>query len=437
MKYLIFAELNRNHFLFLTYFIISFIKAIFNRYIKTTEDIVESFHVYYIYTLSDFLSIIPVIIIKMRSKSLTMNKLEKENLILENKKYVSDLSNIIKNKNINDNIKNNKKRTKRIIKLTILVSIFDFLSLYLKVTFYIIVQNSNYVIKAEKIHSMILFNILSKYVLSIIILHLAIYKHHYLSLALNCLFLIGLVIYDIISISEARTYLYVLMKIVVVILYSFEDVYAKILLSIDSVSPYIYLLYRGICVNILSLLYSLVFVFVKIPDENGQKSIVFTRFWKLFENKLKILLYILLLFVEYFWNLNIISIIDKFSPIHFAVASILENIGSLLISIIFVEIDIKEFFIKLALYILLILAALLYNEFIILNFCGLQKNTQLFLQKKANKDIQQAIINNIDHCSIDDDEKSASDMINIGNTNYGINKLDLIENKDKDLDSIE
>ena len=292
-------------------------------------------------------------------------------------------------------------------------------------------------IKAEKIHSMILFNILSKYVLSIIVLHLSIYKHHYLSLALNCLFLVGLVIYDIISISEARTYLYVLMKIVVVILYSFEDVYAKILLSIDSVSPYIYLLYRGICVNILSLLYSLVFVFVKIPDENGQKSIVFTRFWKLFENKLKILLYILLLFVEYFWNLNIILIIDKFSPIHFAVASILENIGSLLISIIFVEIDIKEFFIKLALYILLILAALLYNEFIILNFCGLQKNTQLFLQKKANKDIQQAIINNIDHCSIDDDEKSASDMINIGNTNYGINKLDLIEIKDKDLDSIE
>ena len=83
----------------------------------------------------------------------------------------------------------------------------------------------------------------------------------------------------------------------------------------------------------------------------------------------------------------------------------------------------------MALYILLILAALLYNEFIILNFCGLQKNTQLFLQKKANKDIQQAIINNIDHCSIDDDEKSASDMI--------INKLDLIEIKDKDLDSIE
>ena len=91
----------------------------------------------------------------------------------------------------------------------------------------------------------------------------------------------------------------------------------------------------------------------------------------------------------------------------------------------------------MALYILLILAALLYNEFIILNFCGLQKNTQLFLQKKANKDIQQAIINNIDNCSIDDDEKSASDMINIGNTNYGINKLDLIEIKDKDLDSIE
>ena len=42
---------------------------------------------------------------------------------------------------------------------------------------------------------------------------------------------------------------------------------------------------------------------------------------------------------------------------------------------------------------LLIFAALLYNEFIILNFCGLQKYTQLFLQKEANEDIQQSIIN--------------------------------------------
>ena len=87
-------------------------------------------------------------------------------------------------------------------------------------------------------HSYVLFNILSKYVLSIIILHLKIYKHHYLSLALDCIFLVGLIILDIYPITEASSYFYMLMKIVVAILLSLEDVYAKVLLSIDSVSPY-------------------------------------------------------------------------------------------------------------------------------------------------------------------------------------------------------
>ena len=66
---------------------------------------------------------------------------------------------------------------------------------------------------------------------------------------------------------------------------------------------------------------------------------------------------------------------------------------------------------------LLIFAALLYNEFIILNFCGLQKNTQLFLQQKANEDIHQAIINDINDIDnrLTDDEKSSSEMVNIEN----------------------
>ena len=63
MKYLIFSELNKNHFLFLSFFIITIIKEIVNRQIKSTQDVVHTFHKYYIYTLSDFLSIIPIIII--------------------------------------------------------------------------------------------------------------------------------------------------------------------------------------------------------------------------------------------------------------------------------------------------------------------------------------------------------------------------------------
>ena len=430
MKYIIFSELNRNHFLFLSYFIISVIKDIIKIYIKTTKDLVESFHQFYINTLSDFLSIIPFIIIKVRSKGISKTKLKKDNINEDNKKILLDPPNIIQNKYLNDNIKNKKKRTKRIIKLTILVSIFDFLSLNLNVTYNIIVKNSSFVFKSERMHSYILYNILSKYVLSIIILRLKIYKHHYLSLVLNCIFLAILVIFDIFFL---RAFLYMLMKIVVAILFSFEDVYAKVLLSIDSVSPYSYLLYRGILVNFLSLLYSIVFIFVKLPDEFENKSIVFTRFWKLYQDKLNIFLYVLLLFVKYLLNLNIFLIIDKFSPIHFAIASIMANIGSLLISIIYKKIHRIDFFFILAVYLLLILSALVYNEFIILNFCGFQTNTQLFLQKKANNDIQQTILSDIDDIPYLEGEENSSEMINCGDSNYEIKQDDFIEDNNSDM----
>ena len=99
-------------------------------------------------------------------------------------------------------------------------------------------------------------------------------------------------------------------------------------------------------------------------------------------------------FNEYFMHLNIFLIIDKFSPIHFAMASIISYFISSLFSIFLSENDkISNFFYKLGIYLVLIVTSLIYNEFIILNFCGLQKYTQLFLQKEAIEDIQQSIIN--------------------------------------------
>ena len=381
MKYLIFSKLTRNHFLFLSYFIITIIYDIVNRYIYIGKDLIFTFNKSYIFTLSDFLTLIPVIIIKIRSKSAKENKESFKNSRTESE---IDIKYIYTN--------TNNKRRKRIIKLSIIVSIFDFLALYLELIFDIIIQGFSLTIKNEKINSNILINITSKLILNNLILHLPIYKHHYLSLAINLVCLIGLVIYDIIQIKEAQTYLYVLKKIISVILYSFEDVYAKILLSFDSISPHTYLLYRGIFVNFLSLLFSLVFVFVKLPDENGIKSIVFSRFWKVYDNKLSILLYIALFINEYFFNLNIFLIIDKFSPIHYAVACIFGYFGSLLLSFIYNDIEVGEFFIKFALYFILILSALVYNEFIVLNFCGFQKNTHLFLKRKENEDLNKLLI---------------------------------------------
>ena len=393
MKYVIFSKLNKNHFLFLSFIIIKIIDELCRNYMEKVDDIIRIFHHNYIGSLSDFLSIIPFIIIKIRSKDISKNELKKENI----KEKEQDSNNDIEYIYSDQKTENNIKRAKRIFKFLIIVSIFDFLATYLDIIFKIIkiFTKDNLLINKVENNSSILFSIISMYVLSILILHSPFYRHHYVSMAINLLLLIILIILDIINIVNRKlSYIYVIEKTIIIILYSFEDVLAKILLSIDSISPYIYLLYRGILVNILAFLFSFVFIFVKIPDENGDKSCVFSRFWKIYEYKLNILFYIIIFFNEYFMNLNIFLIIDKFSPIHFAMASIISYFISSLFSIFLSENDkISNFFYKLGIYLVLIVTSLIYNEFIILNFCGLQKYTQLFLQKEANEDIQQSIIN--------------------------------------------
>ena len=424
MKYFIFSKLNRNHFLFLSHFAITIILDIVNEYIYLSNDLIFSFNKSYIYSLSDFLTLIPVIIIKKRSKSIS-----KENQ--ESFKNDRTVSNIDIKYIYTDN---NKRRKKRIFKYSILVSIFDFLAIYTNVTFDIIIKVFNITIKKESFHSNILINIISKLVLSSLILRLQIYKHHYLSLAINLIFLIGLTIYDTFIIKEAKTYLIVLRKILSVVLYSIENVYAKILLSFDSISPYTYLLYRGIFVNFFSLLYSLVFIFVEVPDEKGNKSCVFSRFWKVYDNKKNILLYIIFFFFKYLYSLNIFLIIDKFSPIHYAVACIFGNFGSLLISIIYKHIEVGEFFIKFTLFFILILASFIYIEFIVLNFCGFQKYTHLFLLKKADEDLEQINSNNNENDIFSDDENNKNEEINIEeNLNNESIEPNLIENREQHL----
>ena len=431
MKYLIFSKLNRNHFLFLTYFIVITINNIVNKYIYFGKDLIFTFNNNYIFTLSDFLTLIPVIIIKIRSKSVSKENEESSKKGRSGSESNNEIKYIYTDKNI--------KRRKRILKLSILISIFDFLGTYFGLTLDIIIKALNITIKNEKINSNILINIISKLVLNNLILHLPIYKHHYLSLSINLIILIGLIIHDIFQFKDPKTYLNLLKSVLTVFLYSIEDVYAKILLSFDSISPYTYLLYRGIFVNFLSILYSFVFIFVKLPDENGIKSCVFTRYWKVYDHKLNILLYIIYFFNEYFFNLHIFLIIDKFSPIHYAVANIFGNFGSLLISFIFKEIKVGEFFIKLVLYFILVLAALVYNEFIVLNFCGFQKYTYLFLQKKADEDLKQILNINNDNDLFSEEENNKNEIIKIGdNINNESTKTNLIENKKQNLiDNIE
>jgi len=370
MKYFIFPEFNFNHFLFLSYFIVSIIKDNLKQLNKSTEDISSNFHNYYMSSLSDLLSIIPVLIIKYRSKSLKIN---------ENKKGNKKTSNLIYN---DKNVENENTKAKRVIKLLIIISFLDFLGEYMHIIIFIFLKKIYFSVKRFNLNFILIINIVSQYIASLIILHSRFYRHHYLSLFINLIFIIILVIKDIIEINKIDSepmakFIYILSRILVVIFYAIEDALAKIVLTNNSVSTYNFLLFRGIFVSFLAILFSIVFIFIDLPDENNENSCVFTRFWKMYENKLYILLYIGLLIINFLYSVNIFFVIDRFSPSHLGMTLTIGHLGYLLNSLIFYQnIEISEFFLRLVISFILIIASLIHNEFIILNFFKLQKHTR-------------------------------------------------------------
>ena len=81
-------------------------------------------------------------------------------------------------------------------------------------------------------------------------------------------------------------------------------------------------------------------------------------------------------------------IIDVFSPDHFVISRIFENVGIFIIDLIFFGADKEKYLIiKIIMFVLLILSALIYNEFFVFNFFGLSKNTKLFLDYEAKNEL--------------------------------------------------
>ena len=72
---------------------------------------------------------------------------------------------------LDNNIQNNKRRAKRILKLSIIISIFEFLARYMNIVFRLLFKKDYSLVSSVEQNSHILISIILKYVLSIIILH--------------------------------------------------------------------------------------------------------------------------------------------------------------------------------------------------------------------------------------------------------------------------
>ena len=419
-KYLLFPKLYSKHLLFLYFFIISCLKKGAQIFFEKDQRLSIEFIKLYLYDFGDFLSIIPLLIMKKRMK----NEQKDHNKI--------NIENVLNDANIqsfhyNRNIKKSNWALYRNIFIFVYV---DFIGQISSVIFYVIQNEQKLIVKQANLNSASIFNIISILLFSICLLHTKVYKHHIFSILINMICFIVLTAIDITRIYDSGeniivSIMYLLVRIFSAILYSAENVIAKIIFLYYYLSTFGLLVWKAVIDFFNLIIFSFPFIFIKLQDKEGEQKIVFEMIADVFDDKIYILIFILYMLTNFFYTNMCLKIIDAFSPNHFVISRLLENLAVFIIDLIVNGPSSQEdLIIRIISFILLILAALIYNEFLVINICGLSKNTQLFLDYEAKYDF--SFTQNINDDE-DEDDKSAG-VIEI--------KSYLIKNDDdlKDLD---
>ena len=162
-------------------------------------------------------------------------------------------------------------------------------------------------------------------------------------------------------------------------LYNFLSTFA--LLVNKSIYHFIYL-----------IIFSFPFIFKKIEIKEGGN--IFSMIGEIFDDKKYYFIVIGYTIISFLYNNISNKIIDVFSPNHYANAKVLENIGIFVMDLIINGIDSStNLVLRIITFVLLILSACIFNEFLIINICGLSKNTKLFLDYEAKNEIKKEKLN--------------------------------------------
>ena len=390
-KIFYFQKCEWKYILFLLFFIFSFLQTAIIRWISmNSKDIAQPFLNTYLFTVSDYLAVIPYIIVFLRSRKLNQTIEIREKYSLPRNK---------------DN-----KRKKEFFLLTTLVTVFDFASHISSLLFYIVYGRNERSINENYLSSLLIFNTVIIYLLSRLILKTYFYKHHYFSFIINvvCILILGTIdiVYGINSKDNGPTGMvifYIVKKILSIVFYAIEDVIGKKLLIDTFIGIYGLLFYRAVFGTVLIFLFSIPFMFVEVTDTSKvlegtnqrieETGIIFKRILNLF-NDLNFFKIIMFIITNLFYNIFIWLIIDKFSPSHYSISLILESFGTL-IRLWISEPDTVDLpVLRMFIYIILIFGSFIHTEMVVINYCGLQKNTKLFLDELAKEDIY--LINNLD-----------------------------------------
>ena len=256
------------------------------------------------------------------------------------------------------------------------------------------------------------------YIFAYFILKIYFYRHHYLSFGINTIcFLISLTI-DIVKLITLRIdninyYLYVIIRIIRLILICLLYCYSKKEFESSLLTPYSIIAFRAIFESIFMGIFCIPFAFIKIKDfKSEEKEIIFKVYGEYFTGIR--LLYTILMFInDYLGDIFMFQIIDKFSVSHAALAYTLDSFAGKLYQIIADNVARKtvswEVYVNFCVYFLVFIGAMIHNEIFIINKCGLNEKTQLYLDdafRKESKDNEEILKHLDDDSSIDTDKSS-------------------------------
>ena len=376
-KYCLFPKPHFNHFLFLFYFISAMVRQYIFKGTKTIDSISVPIFKLYVLNIGDFLSIIPYLIIRKKTKSHNAELIKKKNNLLAKINYTDIF----------------KKKKKQIILYIFIMCLFDFIAQISTPIFYMIQGSLKIQLKNSNLNIVLVFNVIFLFLLTKFILNITFYSHHYFSFIMFIICLIVMAILDLIGIESKDKIdflLYMSIRIFSALLYDIVNNLVKIIFLKYYFSPYLLLLVKAIIHFFFLIIFSFPLFFVRFYDEKGGMKIIFSMLSTIFNGKIMILIYIIYIISSFFYNIITFLIIDKFSPTHIAIAFISENLAIFIIESItdgrYGNIDYK-FGLRLVMYILLIIASCIFNEFLVINICGLANGTKLFLDYKEQADL--------------------------------------------------
>jgi len=333
--------------------------------------------------LSYLLSFIFILIIKYRTKN--------EKILEENDKKEIEANNNQRNSSIwinplkeNENLMNKEKRKKKIL-FIIFLTVIDFSRNIYSIIFKTIHKDYIDAFNLGKQSIGIFLEILLLIIISKLVLKTSLYRHNLLSLII-ILFNLLLIFFSYINYFQILT-------ILVIIYYLFKNfllclfyIFGKKYLESFYVSPYNLILYIGLICSFIFLFYDFI-AFLIVRENNPNIHGIILGFQN--NNRLTfVIIFLLDIIISFSCNIGIWLSIYYFTPFHYIISELFSEYIYYTYDWLFGKSDYKTGNIILysLIYLINLFFSLIFNEIIILNFCGLDFNTKINIEKRERKD---------------------------------------------------